>query len=40
MCTFVPTMDAELVYQNLEGFKQIGKVTLYVTHFCELVGLI
>ena len=38
--TFEPTTDAELARQNLEGFKQTGKVASYVTRFRELVGVI
>ena len=37
---FEPTTDAELTRQNLEGFKQTGKVASYITRFRELVGVI
>ena len=38
--TLEPMTDAKLAHQNLEGFKQTGKVASYVTRFCKLVGVI
>ena len=37
---FKPMTDAKLAHQSLKGFKQTGKVTLYVTRFHELVQII
>ena len=37
---FEPTIDAELARQHLEGFKQIGRVTVYVSRFRALTGVI